>query len=163
MDVNSTINQFATFINNCYEELIDLSHSIEINNMNFDLADKIENGFYQFIWEIMVETQLCFGENSLEPYGDGADFYGKSSRVVYPEKFATNKIIVNVIDEYDFFAKKKITIQNLDFVKLVTFNGYEYSVKKPFDFVLCEDCLGNQFLFSLNKVDFLLAKIEEDN
>nr|WP_315422895.1 hypothetical protein [uncultured Pedobacter sp.] len=161
MNVNNVINQFVSFINNSYEGVDKLSRIIENNIRNIVLADKVENGFYQFIWEIIVETQLCCNEEYLEPYGDGADFYGKSSRVIYPEKLANRKIGVSVKDKVDFFSNKNIRIQNLDLIKFVNYNGSEYSAGKPFDFVLCEDSLGNQFLFRLNEVDYLVIKVKD--
>lgn len=160
MNTNSIINQFVSFINNSYEDINELSKNIENNNKNIILADKIENGFYQFIWEVLVEAQLCSNSDYLEPYGDGADFYGKSSRVIYPERLANKKINITVIDKVDYFSKRKITIRNLDLLKFVNYNGSEYSVSKPFDFVLCEDSLGNQFLFKLNDIDCSITKIE---
>jgi hypothetical protein len=161
MDVSAVINQFVTFINNSYDEIAQLFQCIENDKKNIILADKIENGFYQFMWEIIVEAQLCPEENYLEPYGDGADFYGKSSRVVYPGKFANDKINVNVKNRLDYFSQKISTIENLDLVKFVNFENNQYFVKRPFDFVLCEDYSGTRFLFRLNEVTFSLVKIDE--
>lgn len=161
MKVNSTIHQFISFINNSNEGINKLSNDIENNKKNIVLADTIENGFYQFIWEIIVEAQLCSEDDSLEPYGDGADFYGKSSRVIYPDKLANKKIIVSVINKVDSLSNRSIINQNLDLIKFVNFSGKEYSVSKPFDFVLCEDQQGTQFLFGLNDIDFWIVKMEE--
>jgi hypothetical protein len=161
MKVNSIINQFVSFINNSNERINELSNNIESNKKNIVLADKIENGFYQFIWEIIVEAQLCSEDDYLEPYGDGADFYGKSSRVIYPEKLANKKINISVTNKIDYLSKRSIINQNLDLIKFVNFNGKEYSVSNPFNFVLCENQLGDRFLFGLNDIDFWIVKMEE--
>lgn len=160
MNVNNIILQFVYFINNSYEGINELSKQIEYNNRNIILADKVENGFYQFVWEIIVESQLCFNKEYLEPYGDGADFYEKSSRVIYPEKWADKKICINVTNKLDCFSMKSISAQNLDLVKFVHYNGSEYSVSKPFDFVLCEDPIGNQFLFKFDEVNYFIIKVK---
>lgn len=159
MNINNIINQFVSFINNSFKGINELSKNIENNNKNIILADKIENGFYQFIWEIIVEAQICFDGDYLEPYADGADFYGKSSRVSYPDKLANKKINISVTDKVEIFSKENVSIQNLDLIKFVNYNGSEYSVSKPFDFVLCEDYLGNQFLFRLIDADFTVDSI----
>jgi hypothetical protein len=159
MDVSVVINQFITFLNNSYDGIAKLVQYIDNERNDIILADKIENGYYQFIWEIIVEAQLCTEGDYLDPYGDGADFYGKSSRVVYPEKAANTKIIVNVKNNLDYFSQRKTTSENLDLLKFVSYDGSHYFITKPFDFVLCEDYLGNQFLFKLNEVGFSLEKI----
>lgn len=156
MDVSAVINQFVAFINLSYDGIAKLFQHIEIDNKNIILADKIENGFYQFIWEIMVEAQLCPQGEYLEPYGDGGDFYEKSSRVVYPEKEASAKVVVKATDSLDLFSQQIIKQENLDLVKFVNYDGNHSSVNKPFDFVLCEDYSGNHFLFKLNDVEFSL-------
>jgi len=161
MNVNGIIKQFVCFINNSYKGLNELFLALENEKKDIILADKIENGFYQFIWEIIVESQLCSNKEYLEPYGDGADFYGTSSRVIYPDKLAGKKISINVTDREDRFSKKNVKMQNLDFIKFVNYNEGKYSVSEPFDFVLCEDNLGNQLLFKFDEVDYLIIRIDE--
>ncbi len=161
MKVNAVIKQFVSFINVSNDGIKQLYSNIENEKRNIDLADILENGYYQFIWEIIVESQICSKGDYLEPYGDGADFYGESSRVVYPEKFANKKIIVSVVNKVDYFSKISKFNQNLDFIKFVSFNGKEYSVTKPFDFVLCENQLGKQLLFRFEDVDFWIINIRE--
>lgn len=162
MDVSIVINQFVTFLNSSYDGISELVEHIENDNNNIILADKIENGYYQFIWEMIVEIQLCSNGDYLEPYGDGADFYGKSSRVIYPEKVANKKIIVSAKNNLDYFSQKNIEAENLDLLKFVNYNGEYYTVAKPFNFVLCEDYLGNQFLFKLNEAEFVLTLSDSD-
>jgi hypothetical protein len=159
MDASVVISQFVAFINNSYDGIFKLVHYHVYDKHNIILADKIENGFYQFIWEMVVETQLCFEGEYLEPYGDGADFYGKSSRVVYSEKEANAKIVVNVNSGFDYFSKEKDTFENLELLKFVSFDGSHYFDRKPFDFVLCEDYSGRRFLFKLNEARFFYLKL----
>lgn len=172
MNITKIINQFVTFLNVSHKEIIKLTHNIEINNRNIDLSNQIEHGFYQFMWEIIVEGQLCRKANYttgdftaggyIVPYGDGADFYGDYERVIYPEKLATHKVEVHIGNSIDCFSLQIIFPKKLELIKFVNYNGSIYSVGKPFDFVLCEDYIGNRFLFRLNEVEFFLVELEED-
>jgi hypothetical protein len=160
MYINEIINQFVLFINNCDDNIIEITKKIEYNKKDYELADKIKNGFYQFIWEMVVENQICSRNDFLEPYSEGADFYGTSSRVVYPEKFATKTIKVEINNKLDHFSKKNITTKHLELIKFVSFINNEYFEKKPFDFVLCDDISGKKFIFKMSEVDFYLSYSE---
>lgn len=159
MNINFIINQFVVFMNNNIEGIKELSNNIEKKKRDIMLADKIENGFYQFIWEMIVEAQLCSGDDYMDPYGDGADFYGKSSRVTYPEKLASKRISVSVINKIDYKSNRLITYSDLDLIKFINFSNNKYSVSKPLNFVLCENLEGNQFLFRINDVDFCFVNL----
>lgn len=162
MTINNEIKNFSNFLNNSFEQIYGISQKIELERRNIVLADKIENGFLQFAWEMIVESVLCTGQDSLVPYGDGADFYGRSSRVTYPDKLATHCIKVHTNNAKDLLLNKISAEKSLDFIKLVTYNGEYYSQKPPFDFVLCDDSDGNRMVYSLSEVNLVLEEISEE-
>lgn len=157
MNINNEIIAFADYLNKSFKEVFDVSQKIEIERKNIFLADKIENGYLQFIWEIIVESLVCNNEEFIEPYGDGADFDEMSSRVTYPMRVANRKVIVHVKESVDLLSGKNYINQNFDFIKLVSFDGKAYSQNVPFAFALCDDSIGGKYLFNIKTSDFILA------
>lgn len=160
MNFNNQINEYADFLNQSFRYIYNYTKKIQENEDYLTWADQVENGYLQFMWEIMVESELRKKADFLEPYGDGADFYGTSSRVIYPKENATKKIVIFAKNSIDAASNKLIINQPFDFIKLIHFDGQFYCQKAPFDHVLCENGIGKKFIFKLNEIDFLLEDIE---
>ncbi len=96
VDVTLVLNNYAAFLENSYNNLFFLNnpddpHNEELIN-NLDKGG-IRDDFLQANWEILVEMLICIpGEEFLEPYGNGADCNGDSSRVSLPDKITTHRI-----------------------------------------------------------------------
>ena len=50
-----------------------------------DPTGSLKDDWMQANWELIVEGLLSDGRLVLEPYGEGADCNGASSRVLYPD------------------------------------------------------------------------------
>lgn len=158
MKINEGIVEFSRFLNTTFNDVYNFCQKIEIEKRNIILADQIENGYLQFFWEIVIEKSLLQSTYSIEPYGDGADFYPTSSRVLSPEKVATHKIVVQVKNCKNHLSGN-IVNGAFDFIKLISFNDGCYYQNVPFDFVLCDDNNGTKYVFIINDVDFVLQEV----
>lgn len=78
--------RFATFLACCWDDLSTFFENDTTESMQID--------WLQANWELLVEG-LVGGPGGLvlEPYGDGADCNGASSRVLYPELCPTHRIV----------------------------------------------------------------------
>lgn len=158
MNFNRQVKKYANILNQSFKIIYDFTKT---NERDLIEADQVENGYLQFIWEMVVESELRKNSDYLEPYGDGADFYGTSSRAIYPEKNATKKLVIHVKNKIDLISNKIVIDKKFDFIKLIHFDGQFYYQKSPFDSVLCDNEIGNKSIFRLNEVDFILENIEE--
>lgn len=159
MQVTAVVIEFSNFLNKAFGDICVISRRIEHDHNNIILADDIEKGFLQYMWESMVESQLCNVNESLETYGDGADYYGESSRVVFPERQATHRIAVVVTETIDLLTGDNITASDMELGKFVSYDGTFYGEYAPFNSVLCEDENGRVFLFKRENVEFFLRQI----
>ena len=158
--INREILAFAKHLDKCYVDILEVSNRIETVQENIVLADKVENGFLQFAWEMIVECVICQGEEAIEPYRDGADFYPSSSRVVFPQKKANLKVCAYIERAEELISHKIFAKGHFDFVKLVSFDGTCYFQEPPFSFVLCVDMQGTKLIFDFQSVTFTLERSE---
>ena len=59
----------------------------------YDTTESLKIDWLQANWELIVEGLLDGKNLVLEPYGDGADCNGASSRVLYPDRLPTHRLI----------------------------------------------------------------------
>lgn len=92
-------------------------------------------------WELVVEGSL--GPNvALEVYGDGADCNPQSSRVLFPEKLPTHRILCFVesgTTVFDFSSKTYVGAPESGFVfdRIGSIDDEWFYEKPPFDKVQC--------------------------
>lgn len=158
--INDVINEFSNFLDQSFESILDISKKIEKEQSNIFLADMIENGYLQFMWEMSVESRICKSNDYLSPYGDGADFYPLSSRVTQPDKKATKEIIVYVTSSFELLNSVLVCNKCYDFIKFISYDGYHYNQSPPFEYVLCENEIGEKKIFSRKDIRFVLSDIQ---
>lgn len=132
-----------------------------------DSSGSLKDDWLQANWELIVEGQLGDKSIVLEPYGNGADCNGLSSRVLYPDRQSTHKLICSVSSSqhvYDFLNGESldITICDITFDHFVTIanDGWYYEVP-PFDKILGE-YKGAAVVVDFNNVDIILKPLPDN-
>lgn len=131
------------------------------------LADKtgsLKDDWLQANWELLVESIFVENGYTLEVYGDGADANSPSSRILYPDRLPTRKVIMQskentpVIDLLSFeptdFSKTEV-----GFDRFETFSNGWWSEKLPFSHVLGGH-RGREFVFPVENIAFNLTSIQ---
>jgi len=129
-----------------------------------DQTDSLKIDWLQANWEILVEGMLGDWKITLEVYGEGADCNGASSRVLYPERLPTHKIVCvpikggrvhDVLNNQDL----DLSISDIVFDQFVSMGDDGWYYEKPnFDYVLA-DYDDGQVVINFEKTDFKLKKI----
>jgi hypothetical protein len=117
----------------------------------------------QVNWELIVEQNIMpIGEKFfLQPYGEGADFYGDSSRIIRPEAVPTHAVsCCSKNGAVEQLTGKSISfpIDGFEIDCFVTIRKKWYFEEPPFDCVLVLDN-ENEFVFLIEDVTFGLKKI----
>ena len=107
---------------------------------------------------------LCEEGLVLEPYGDGADCNGASSRVLYPNRLPTHKIICKPINSnqiYDVLNERQLDTSQGEIVfdrfVCIGKDGWYYELP-PFGKVLA-DYAEQSVVIDFNNIDFQLERI----
>lgn len=127
--------KFAAFLAGCWDDL-----SIFFEN---DTSESMQIDWLQASWELLVEGLLRWPEGLvLEPYGDGADCNGASSRILYPELLATHRVVCRpregtVVNDLLNKRRLDMTRGSVVFDRFVCIeeNGWYYELP-PFDKIL---------------------------
>lgn len=155
--VKGLLERFSSLLVYYWENLSSLSEN--------DITGSLSDDWLQANWELLVEGLLNEDNLVLEPYGDGADCNGASSRVLYPNKLPTHKIICIPLDNrqiYDILNKRQLDVsQNkIIFDRFVSIGKDDwYYELPPFDKVLAEYA-GELVVLDFSKIDFQLRRIE---
>ncbi|ACU07091.1 hypothetical protein FIC_00636 [Flavobacteriaceae bacterium 3519-10] len=155
--VNTVIKNFADFLN-----LSNTSLKLVKDNLVADNFADIQNDFYQVNWEILVESAVCIpGEEWLQIYGEGADCNSGSSRVTFPEKLPTHKIICrseeNIID---LLTNKIVDFENYTFNSFAEIPIDENLVTK-FNAILLEHNSENEYILINMKKNIYFYKVKK--
>ena len=98
------LNKFSSLLVFYWKDLESLSTS--------DPSGSLKADWLQANWELIVEGLLLPGENlALEPYGDGADCNGTSSRVLYPNRLPSHRLVCKSLNDrfvYDVLNDQKL-------------------------------------------------------
>jgi hypothetical protein len=122
--------------------------------------DEWLNDWMQANWELIVEGGLSPDSSiTLEIYGEGADFYGSSSRIPRPQATPTHAVRArpapNAIDALSGqpaeFPADGLVVESF----VTTRNGW-YFEEPPFDHVLFNDN-GLDKVLSVKQVEFFLG------
>ncbi|PIE47462.1 MAG: hypothetical protein CSA42_03415 [Gammaproteobacteria bacterium] len=154
-------------MNNLKEKLTSFSNMLSCvwGNLSFfidtDSTGSLKMDWLQANWELLIESQC--GENVfLEVYGDGADCNGSSSRVLYPNKLPTHKIICKSETTNIHDVLNDIYLNDVDefvFDRFVSIgNDGWYYESPPFDKVLIFQ-KGVERVIEFNKLEFLVQRI----
>ncbi len=152
------ISGFISFLNKSIPVIDEIcSHLDEIEGEEF------VNNWLQANWELIVEAQVTVNECYLEVYGDGADLYGGSSRILFKDKLPTHQVLVlnkkgNTM-HLDKISNTLINTANTVFHSFVNFENGKFCLKTPLNSVLLEGENGI-VLIDLNEVDFFVSKLD---
>jgi hypothetical protein len=126
-------------------------------------GDEWLNDWKQANWELIVEGGLGSSPSiTLVPYGEGAEFYGSSSRILRPEAVPTHAVrgrpVSNAVEalsgQLAVFPTDGLVVESF-----VTMRDGWYYEEPPFDFVLfIED--GSERVLSLEAAEFFLGPPE---
>ena len=133
-NANQVINYFRDFIHSSWQ-----SFSFFIIDIPKDEKEEVINNWLQANWEILVETNLTGINEFLEVYGYGADCNGASSRVCYPDKLPTHRIVCKTSSNQhviDLISNQMKSIDGTRFDGFMNWDGYYYQMLPPFDYVL---------------------------
>ena len=129
---------------------------------NDDKTSTLKIDWLQANWELIVEGGLLPKRVTLHPYGDGADCNGASSRVLYPERAETHRIVLEAKHGhplFDYLGKSKIdtTHKAIVFDRFVSVraDGWYYECP-PFTHILAED---NEARILISRKD-VVARVE---
>ncbi len=157
MKVNRAIKNYRTFLLSSWDAFMLFVASYP---NDATAIEELMNDWLQSKWEILVEFLICEFDESLEVYGNGADCNGASSRVCYPDKISTHKIICKPHQEKvtDLLTGSSLQLTDARFDMFVAWKDNFYSICPPFDYVLLSD--NNQtVIVDLNDVDFEMQKL----
>ena len=152
--LSELIGIYRALLNNMWDQL----QGFALGNT----GDSFLDDWKQSNWELIVESNLCEEERVfLEPYGEGADYYGESSRIIQPEALPTHAVYCqsekSVIDRLTgtpiFIPKEGLPLEC--FVALR--EGWYYE-EPPFDCVLIMKD-DEQLVFKIEDIRFVLTKI----
>ena len=154
MNITYAIRLFSSFLNATFN----IVHPL-IEERSYTSDEESINDWLQSNWELLIEKKILGKDEYFEVYGNGADFYGASSRITDMEALPTHKIVVKK-GRYSI-AKDVLndeTIQldnNLIFDRLVGFEDGFYVIKSEFNHVLLNDQIHDkERVISLEGVEF---------
>jgi len=154
IDIQKAICRFLTFLRSSWDTILDCA--------KYDPFESLSTNWLQANWELLVEGTVPIPGFALEVYGDGADLGTSSSRLLYPERLPTHKIIctpVNTAVVYDYLNDVNLNTQEepLVFERFVTLIEGWYYESNPFDYVLAYN--GNtEAVVRLGDILFKLSK-----
>lgn len=129
-----------------------------------DTTGSLQIDWLQGNWELLVEAQAGVpGRLVLEPYGDGADCYGTSSRVLYPDRCPTHRIVCRPRegkDIVDLLNRRALdpTKGDVVFDRFVCMRDDWYYESPPFDKILGTHC-GTCVAIGYDDIRFELQSI----
>jgi len=157
MNLDRAIRIFSDYLNASWYVVNPLLRDRTYTTDEFSIND-----WLQANWEILVEKKILQQNEYLEFYGDGADFFGASSRMTEIEAlpiFAV-KIILDGETVKDFLNNETILKTEFSFDRLVGFKNGFYVSEPPFNYVLIQDDdVGIERVFPLDSIKFELQKI----
>lgn len=157
-DINDVISRFLNLIRDSWPSIEAIA--------NTESIDSFKSDWLQASWELAVEGCLSktLKENIfIEPYGDGADANGNSSRILDQDALATHSVnCVPKNKQSVFDALNNINFQFLpDGLPLDRFvsmgqDGWYYE-RPPFDMALIDQD-GREMVFKISDLDMILVK-----
>lgn len=156
--INNVIRTFSEFLSN-NTEIVRSGVSLNDHLDSFIERD-ILNDWYQFNWEILVESVLCKPGQFLMTYGEGADCNADSERVRFPNATVNYKLVCSSrgAEAKNLLDQQFIELSNVEFYKLTSVRNGLIDDSK-FDSALLVDESGNEVgIFNLDELNFALAE-----
>ncbi|KLT65393.1 hypothetical protein [Pedobacter sp. BMA] len=158
MQIDSAIRLFAIFLNHAWRHVDEL-----LIGRAYTTNESSRNDWLQANWEFLVERKVLDLNDFLEVYGDGADFYGASSRITDVDSASTVKIVAipkSGDTVYDVLNDEDVDLSNSVFDRLVGFDNGFYILEPDFNFVLLfDENIRVERVVRLNDVKFDLDRL----
>lgn len=156
MNINNVIRTFASFLNESWDIVMPL-----LIEREYTTNESSKDDWLQVNWEILVERKILPINQYLQPYGNGADYYGASCRILDREGLPTHTLKVFVKDEaFNVLNNNKVNNNKsepeFEFDRLVGVENEFYKNSPPFDYVLVVDDLGIESVFAIDDIVFVL-------
>lgn len=154
--VDTTVRQFAEFINNSWYSTIFL-----LKDRTYASDEDSISDWLQVNWELLVERRLLGVKQYLEVYGEGADFYGSSSRITDHNFLPTHAIKLQLKNErtLDLLNDEEFNSDDMTFEKFVSFKDGFYHVEPDFKYVLLNDD-SIERVVGIGDVEFKLQSLD---
>lgn len=107
-EVDTVARKFSHFLNSSWESCEDFIDTNSFHSLRID--------WLQANWEILVEGAFFESGVALEVYGEGADCNGASSRVLYPERLPSHRLVCH--------PAQGITV--IDFLECIEINAADF-------------------------------------
>lgn len=160
MNIDNTIKLFADFLNISWTIIPKL-----LNDRDYTSNEDSLNDWLQANWELLVERKILNIGEYLEIYGDGADFYGASSRITDKEAIPNFQVIVkplNMSNIYDVLNNESVELIDCIFDKFVSFKNDFYYLEPEFNYILVLDyTTKKERVFALSEIYFGLKTIDK--
>ena len=156
ISIRELLKGFSSLLVDYWENLESLSKNDPTGSLKVD--------WLQANWELLVEGFLSDGSLVLEPYGDGADCNGASSRVLYPDRLPNHRLVCKSSSDdlvYDFLNNQKLDTSKdeiiFDRFVCIGEDGWYYEAP-PFDKILGEYA-GESVVVEFNSINVQLQRI----
>ncbi|MCW5959718.1 MAG: hypothetical protein KIS76_06100 [Pyrinomonadaceae bacterium] len=157
MKIDQAIRLFAEFLDNSWYSAKDM-----LSDINHSATENSINDWMEANWELLVERKVLKPNDYLEVYGDGADYYGASSRIIDPDSLPNYQIAIKPKQGrtvYDVLNNADTLLEDVIFEKLVGFQNGFYALEPEFNFLLINDNLkGVERVVALSDVVFSLRE-----
>ncbi|MFH2122372.1 MAG: hypothetical protein ABIJ50_02670 [Pseudomonadota bacterium] len=152
--LDELIDIFRALLNNCWIKIQIFKTDVE--------GEYLLNDWKQFNWELIVENNLFQRRDFyLEPYGEGADYYGDSSRILRPEALPTHTVCCHSENEViDLLTGNMVTFssEGLPLECFVAIRDGWYFEEPPFDCILIiKD--RKQLVVRIKDINFKLLRL----
>jgi len=141
MEINNIVNNFRNYMLSSWDSFMIFSNNLS----KIELEERI-NDWLQANWEILVESSIVGIDEYLEVYGYGADCNGDSSRICFPEKLPTHRIVCRALSSkpvMDMISQEmKLLTNDMTFYGFVNWEMNYFNIAPPFDNVLLEGKMG---------------------
>lgn len=159
MNIDRVITNFRDFLVNSWSFLPFKDGLINRNSEDEVLLEI----WLQSNWELIVEQVVCKDGEFLFHYGNGADYEGNSSRVLYPEAKPTHIISGNSFGKqvYDHLNDDNVVVEKFKFERFVKKYGNNYfSDSPPFDFAILIDSDEREVMVDFKSLQFTLDPLK---
>ena len=156
IDITEEINFFINFLNRNWNQVFNI-----IKKINDDfIEDDLFHDWYQFNWELYVESLVCKSGEFLSSYGDGSECNSDNGRIRYSDKEMTHIVLCKSKSEstLDYLSDRIIKIDGLEFYKFVSYKEEIYYNRPPFDYSILLDEMGESFLVKNSDIIFIKKK-----
>jgi len=157
MSINNLLTHFSNLLFLYWEDLLLL--------VKEDSSGSLKDDWLQANWELIVEGLLDDKNIVLNVYGDGADCNGESSRVLYPDRQQTHRLICKPLvgkHVYDVLNEQSLDVTQDDIVfdRFVSIgdDGWYYELP-PFNKILGEFS-GEAVVVDFSGVDVRLQPLK---